>query len=89
MKKLTINDISTMELVEMSSKLEMVSTSKNWLQSNKDKTQKEIWNCLFSEAFGTFWNESEIMRIVREYIPQIMNIVNHPCCKGCVTVMDK
>jgi hypothetical protein len=78
-----------MELMDMSSKLEMVNTSKNWLESNKDKTQKEIWDCLFSEAFGAFWNESEIMRIVREYIPQIMNIVNHPFCKGYLTVIYK
>ena len=89
MKKLTINDISAMELIKFSSQLEMTNTFKNWdNDNNRPKTESQIWDCLFTEAFGAFWNELELYNLIREYIPQIMNIVDH-CVSGYVTCMDK
>jgi hypothetical protein len=89
MKKLTLNDIKTMELIELSSKLEMANTSETWTESNKPKTESEIWDCLFSQAFGFDWNESELYNLIRyEYIPKVMSIVKH-FTNGYVTCMDK
>jgi hypothetical protein len=91
MKKLTLNDINTMELIELSSKLEMTNTSDTWgtASNNKPKTESEIWDCLFSQAFGFDWNESELYNLIRyDYIPKVMSIVKH-FTNGYVTCMDK
>jgi hypothetical protein len=91
MKKLTLNDISTMELMDLSSKLEMTNTLSTWgtASNNKPKTESETWDCLFTQAFGFDWDESELYRLIRtEYIPKVMNIVNH-FTNGYVTCMDK
>jgi hypothetical protein len=89
MKKLTLNDLSMMDLMNLSSKLEITNTSEAWTESNKLKTESEIWDCLFSQAFGFDWNESELYNLIRyEYIPKVMNIVKH-FTNGYVTCMGK
>jgi hypothetical protein len=89
MKRLTINDLTAMELMELSSKLEMANTSKNWTESNKPKTESEIWDCLFAEAFGFDWNEIELYNLIRyEYIPKVMMITDS-LTKGYVTCIDR
>lgn len=91
MKKLTLNDLSTMELMGLSSKLEMANTSKTWgiASNNKQKTESEIWDSLFAEAFGFNWNECELYKLIRyEYVPKVMIIINH-FTNGYVTCIDK
>lgn len=90
MKKLTLNDFTAMELFEIESKLEMANTLKNWGvgSNNKPKTESEIWDCLFSEAFGAFWNESEIYRLIRGYVEKTKFICDH-FTKGYVTCMER
>lgn len=88
-QQLTLNDISAMELMNFTSKLEMVNTSTTWTESGRTKTNNQIWDSLFSEAFGFDWNESELYNLIRyEYIPKVMVIVNH-FTKGYVTCIDK
>jgi hypothetical protein len=88
-KQLTLNDISTMDLINFTSQLEMANTSKNWTESGKIKTENQIWDCLFSQVFGFDWNESELYNLIRyEYIPKVMIIVSH-FTKGYVTCTDR
>jgi hypothetical protein len=74
--------------MNFTSQLEMTNTSTTWSR-NKQKTESEIWDCLFSQAFGFDWNEIELYNLIRyEYIPKVMMITDS-LTKGYVTCIDR
>ena len=91
MKKLTINDFTAMQLFEYADKIEIANTHKNWgVPTHREKTEEEIWDSLFGQAFGFDWRDSEIFQVLRtEYIPKVMDIIDHQFCEGYVTCMQK